>query len=181
MEKIEKHAKIMSKPLPQILDELDENMHKTAEFCRRAEEAAEKAQQAASISTRELAVLRMVATGANNREIAEQLSVSEATVKAHLHNIMNKLQVKNRAQVVAFQAALEEKFKSTKGYVVVFEKAKDNYSAYLPDMPGCIATGKTRQDVEKNIKEAITFHLEGLKEDGLPLPEPSSFTEYVEV
>ncbi len=66
-------------------------------------------------------------------------------------------------------------------YLVIFEKANNNYSAYSPDLPGCIATGKTRQDVEKNIKEAISFHIEGLREDGLPIPEPNSFTEYIEV
>lgn len=66
-------------------------------------------------------------------------------------------------------------------YLVIYEKARNNYSAYSPDIPGCIATGKTRQEVEKNIKEAIGFHLEGLKEDGLELPEPSSFTGYVVV
>ncbi len=66
-------------------------------------------------------------------------------------------------------------------YLVIFEKTDDNYSAYSPDMPGCIATGKTRNEVEKNIREAMSFHIEGLKEDGLPLPEPAAFTEYVEV
>jgi predicted RNase H-like HicB family nuclease len=68
-----------------------------------------------------------------------------------------------------------------KKYLVIYEKAKENYSAYSPDIPGCIATGKTRKETEKNIKEAISFHLDGLKEDGQPLPEPSSFTEYVEI
>ncbi len=66
-------------------------------------------------------------------------------------------------------------------YLVIFEKADGNYSAYSPDLPGCIATGETRKDTEKNIKEAISFHIEGLMKDGQPLPEPSSFTEYVEV
>ena len=66
-------------------------------------------------------------------------------------------------------------------YLAVFEKANGNYSAYSPDLPGCIATGKTRSEVEKNIREAINFHIEGLKQDGLPVPESSSFTEYVEV
>ncbi len=66
-------------------------------------------------------------------------------------------------------------------YLVIFEKACDNYSAYSPDIPGCIVTGSTRKEVEQNIKEAICFHIEGLKEDGVPIPEPSSFTEYVEV
>ena len=66
-------------------------------------------------------------------------------------------------------------------YLVIYEKAGGNYSAYSPDVPGCIATGKTREQTEKNIKEAISFHIKGLKEEGLPLPEPVSFTEYVEV
>jgi predicted RNase H-like HicB family nuclease len=66
-------------------------------------------------------------------------------------------------------------------YLVVYEKAKSNYSAYSPDIPGCVATGKTRKETEQNIKEAISFHIEGMKEDGLPLPEAVSFTEYVEV
>ncbi len=66
-------------------------------------------------------------------------------------------------------------------YLVVFEKAEDNYSAYSPDMLGCIATGSTRDEVEKNIKEAINFHIEGLIKDGSPLPKPASFTEYIEV
>jgi len=68
-----------------------------------------------------------------------------------------------------------------KTYLIVFEKTKKNYAAYLPDIPGVIATGKTREEVEKNIREAIVFHLDGLKEDGVPLPEPTSFTELVEV
>ncbi len=66
-------------------------------------------------------------------------------------------------------------------YLVIFEKTNGNYSVYSPDLPGCIATGATRQEAEKNIKEAISFHIEGLKEDGLSLPEPASFTEYIEV
>ena len=66
-------------------------------------------------------------------------------------------------------------------YLIIFEKAGDNYSAYSPDIPGCIATGSTRDEVEKNIRQAISFHIEGLVEDGLPPPEPASFTEYIEV
>ncbi len=62
-------------------------------------------------------------------------------------------------------------------YLVIFEKAGENYSAYSPDVLGCIATGKNRGEVEKNIKEAISFHIEGLEKDGLPIPEPASFTE----
>ena len=66
-------------------------------------------------------------------------------------------------------------------YLVVFEKAGENYCACSPDIPGCIATGSTREEAEKNIREAIKFHLEGLAEDGLPLPEPDSSAEHIEV
>jgi len=66
-------------------------------------------------------------------------------------------------------------------YLVIFEKAGDNYSAYSPDIPGCIATRSTRDEMEKNIRQAISFHIEGLVEDGLSVPKPMSFTEYIEV
>jgi predicted RNase H-like HicB family nuclease len=66
-------------------------------------------------------------------------------------------------------------------YLVVFERANGNYSAFSPDLPGCVATGANRTEVETNIKQAIGLHIRGMKEDGLPLPEPASFTEYIEV
>lgn len=66
-------------------------------------------------------------------------------------------------------------------YAVVIEKAESNYSAYVPDLPGCVATGQTRNETETLIREAIAFHLQGMREDGIPLPEPSSQVEYVEV
>jgi len=65
-------------------------------------------------------------------------------------------------------------------YAVVIEKAGKNYSAYVPDLPGCIATGDTVAEVEMEIRDAIRFHIEGLREDGLPVPEPVSLAEYVE-
>jgi predicted RNase H-like HicB family nuclease len=66
-------------------------------------------------------------------------------------------------------------------YAVVIEKAEGNYSAYVPDLPGCVATGATIEEIEREIQEAIEFHIEGLRADGLPVPEPSSRVEYVEV
>lgn len=63
------------------------------------------------------------------------------------------------------------------GYQIVIERAKRNYSAYSPDVPGCIATGKTIQETERNIRGAIKFHIEGLLEDGLPVPIPKSFVK----
>jgi len=65
-------------------------------------------------------------------------------------------------------------------YAVVFEKTPNNYSAYVPDLPGCVATGATREEVERNIREAIAFHLEGLRREGEPIPEPGSWSELVE-
>ena len=66
-------------------------------------------------------------------------------------------------------------------YAIVIEKAQDNYSAYVPDLPGCVATGASLEEVETHIREAIEFHLDGLREDGTPPPPPSSHVEYVEV
>ena len=66
-------------------------------------------------------------------------------------------------------------------YAVVIEKAESNYSAYVPDLPGCVATGQTIEETERLIEEAIEFHLEGMRADGLPIPEPSSAVKYVEV
>ncbi len=57
-------------------------------------------------------------------------------------------------------------------YAIVIEKAKGNYAAYVPDLPGCIATGATRKETERQIREAIEFHLDGLREDGVQIPQP---------
>jgi len=66
-------------------------------------------------------------------------------------------------------------------FLIVIEKADGNYSAYSPDLPGCVATGKTREDAEKNMHDAITMHIRGLIEDKLPVPTSHSFAEYVAV
>lgn len=66
-------------------------------------------------------------------------------------------------------------------YMVILEKGPTSYGAYVPDLPGCVAAGETKAEVVKLIQEAIEFHIEGLQEDGLPVPEPSSTIEYVEV
>ncbi|MCK4385723.1 MAG: type II toxin-antitoxin system HicB family antitoxin [candidate division Zixibacteria bacterium] len=66
-------------------------------------------------------------------------------------------------------------------FLVVIEKANGNYSVYSPDLPGCVATGGTREEVERNMHEAIEMHVSGLLEDNLPVPESHSFAEYVVV
>ncbi len=68
-----------------------------------------------------------------------------------------------------------------KRYAIVVEDAGTNLAAYVPDLPGCVATGESEEEVGRLIREAIELHLEGLAEDGLPIPEPSSRVEYVDV
>ena len=65
-------------------------------------------------------------------------------------------------------------------YAVIIEAGPNNYSAYVPDLPGCVSTGRTVEEAEHNIKEAIALHIEGLREDGEPVPEPSTRCEYIE-
>ena len=65
-------------------------------------------------------------------------------------------------------------------YAIVIEKGESNLSAYVPDLPGCITTGHTVEEIERNIREAIELHLDGLREDGLPIPEPATAVAYVE-
>lgn len=66
-------------------------------------------------------------------------------------------------------------------YAVVIEKAEGDYSAYVPDLPGCVATGTTVEEAEAEIREAITFHIVGMREDGLSIPKPTSRVEYIEL
>jgi len=68
-----------------------------------------------------------------------------------------------------------------KKYLVVVEKTGTGYSAYSPDLDGCVATGKTRDEVERKMQEAIEFHLEGMARNGDPIPEPRTYSRYVEV
>ena len=66
-------------------------------------------------------------------------------------------------------------------YAIVIEKAEGNFSAYVPDLPGCVATGATVEETESQIREAIAFHLDGMREDGIAIPPPASCVEYVEI
>jgi len=66
-------------------------------------------------------------------------------------------------------------------FLIVIEKTKNNYSAYSPDLPGCVATGKTREEAERNMHEAVEMHVQGLIEDKLPIPENTASAEYIAV
>jgi predicted RNase H-like HicB family nuclease len=67
-----------------------------------------------------------------------------------------------------------------KRFLIVIEKTETGYSSYSPDLPGCVSTGKTREEIERNMREAIEFHVEGLREEGFPVPEPQTSSSYVE-
>ena len=66
-------------------------------------------------------------------------------------------------------------------FLIVIEKANGNYSAYCPDLPGCVATGKTREETERNMHEAVEIHIQGMLEDNLPIPENTAVAEYIAV
>jgi predicted RNase H-like HicB family nuclease len=66
-------------------------------------------------------------------------------------------------------------------YAVVIEQGENNFSAYVPDLPGCVSTGRTLDEVKAEMRDAIAFHLEGLRKDGLPIPPPTSRADYVEI
>ena len=68
-----------------------------------------------------------------------------------------------------------------KKYLIVIEKAASGFSAYSPDLPGCVSTGRSQEEVEKNMRDAIAFRLDGLREEGQPVPEPQSYSAYVEL
>ena len=68
-----------------------------------------------------------------------------------------------------------------KRYLVVFERTENNWSAYVPDLPGCVAAGSTREETGRLIREAIEFHLEGMTQEGLPIPEPTTEAEHVTI
>ena len=68
-----------------------------------------------------------------------------------------------------------------KKYLIVIEETQTGFSAYSPDLPGCVSTGRTRQEVEQNMREAIAFHLDGLRQEGQAVPEPHSYSAYVEL
>ena len=66
-------------------------------------------------------------------------------------------------------------------YLIIIEKSETGYSAYSPDLPGCVSTGSTLEETERNMREAISFHIDGLKEEGYEIPKPTSRSSYVEI
>ncbi len=83
-----------------------------------------------------------------------------------------------RVPRITFGAGRSEAMKK---YLIIVEETETGYSAFSPDVPGCGSTGKTKEEVERNIQEAIEFHLEGLREEGYEIPVPSSYSSYVDV
>jgi len=86
----------------------------------------------------------------------------------------------SRFSVPSEASGLERRNNEVK-YTVIIEKAEGNYSAYVPDLPGCVSVGDTVEETERNIREAIVFHIRGLRDEGLDVPEPTSIAAHVEV
>jgi predicted RNase H-like HicB family nuclease len=155
------------KSLPRILEEMEDNIRAAAEAALRAEKAARAATHASEEAEKRLDEVRRVGEETARKAISAAETAAEKAEKA------TKTAVESTSRFVGNNIVGK--------YLVVFEKTDNNYSAYLPDIPGCVATGKTRAEAEKNIRGAIDFHIEGLKEDGLSLPEPAASIEYIEV
>jgi predicted RNase H-like HicB family nuclease len=68
-----------------------------------------------------------------------------------------------------------------KRYLIAIERTDSGYSSYSPDLPGCKSTGKSREEAEKNMREAIEFHVDGLRQEGYPVPEPQASSSYIEL
>ncbi len=99
-----------------------------------------------------------------------------------LHTKLIEIQEKIKVLIENLESDKKSKPKKRKKklkYLTIIEKANKNYSAYIPDIPGCIAAGRTIEETKKNIQEALAMHLEGLKEDGIPSPKPKAKVDYV--
>ena len=116
----------------------------------------------------------LVATRGSHRQFKHPTKPGRVTIAGKPSDDLAPRHAKQYRQAGGFEGA------ALMRYAVVIEKADGNYSAYVPDLPGCVATGETVKAVETEIREAIRFHIEGLRADGLPIPAPTSIADYVE-
>jgi len=116
----------------------------------------------------------LVAMRGSHRQFKHSTKPGRVTVQG------SRLMTLRPARLTVFSSRLSSSEDHDMRYAVVIEKAENNYSAYVPDLPGCVATGATVAEVEREIKEAIGFHIDGMREDGLPIPQSSAVCEYVE-
>jgi predicted RNase H-like HicB family nuclease/predicted RNA binding protein YcfA (HicA-like mRNA interferase family) len=115
---------------------------------------------------------RLVRTRGSHRQYRHAVKTGLVTVPGKLSNELAPGYARQRAE-----ASRTEAMK----YLIVIEKTGTGYSAYSPDLPGCVSTGATLEEVERNMHEAIDFHLDGLRKEGFPIPQPSSASAYVDV
>ena len=121
----------------------------------------------------------MVATRGNHRQFKHSANPGRVTVPGKRCRV-NLPTTWHLARPV-FLSSLDRRNEGPMRYAIVIEKAEGNFSAYVPDLPGCVATGGTNEEVESQIREAIEFHLEGMREDGTPIPPPASRVDYVDI
>ena len=115
----------------------------------------------------------LAATRGSHRQFKHLIKPGRVTVPGKPSDDLARLPVSS--------CKLGSRNEKTMRYAVVIEKAQDNFSAYVPDLPGCVATGATICEIELQIREAIEFHLDGMRENGTPIPMPASRVEYVDI
>ncbi len=116
----------------------------------------------------------LVATRGSHRQYKHPVKLGRVTIAGKPGDELAPGNAEQRAQTSGSER------ESLVRFAVVIEKADGNYSAYVPDLPGCVATGQTAADATANICEAIRFHLDGLREDGVQLPQPEALCDYVD-
>jgi predicted RNase H-like HicB family nuclease len=116
----------------------------------------------------------LVATRGSHRQFKHPFNVDVLQLRASHPTIWREARRTASSNKLRSEEILEMR------YAVVIEKATRNYSAYVPDLPGCVATGATVKAAQREIRKAIRFHLKGLREDGASIPEPSAVCDYVQ-
>jgi predicted RNase H-like HicB family nuclease/predicted RNA binding protein YcfA (HicA-like mRNA interferase family) len=119
----------------------------------------------------------LVATRGSHRQFKHPIKFGRVTIAGHAGDEL----APSTLIVFSNRRNSKQRSDSLHRFFVVIEKAESNYSAYSPDLPGCAATGKTREDVETNMHEAMHFHIHGLREDNMAIPENSSFAEIMAI
>src|SRR6266550_5952589 len=122
----------------------------------------------------------MVGSWLRLKEAIVNLRTPQSRVESPSLDTPATMYIRNVEKQVDSGGIEEIRSKRSMRYAMIIEQGERNYSAYLPDLPGCIATGKTIEELKQRMSEAIELHLRGMREDGLPIPEPTSLAEYVE-
>jgi predicted RNase H-like HicB family nuclease len=116
----------------------------------------------------------------NGERVTASITTGTSRHRDHRRQIRGRHSGEDAEQYPEASGTQQEGFAMNKKYAIVIEKGATNYGAYVPDLPGCVAVGDTVEEVERLIREAIPFHIEGMRQNGDPIPEPTTLVDYVE-